>query len=117
LISIPVHVFSKELMLTLNKACYPYLIFVPKNNKVREELDQMIGGGKLQQIQLYVDSQKVPFCLLDANTSQAHDLPARTISLNLIYQTSTEYIVIPIDKNCSQAWVLKADAVYAVEER
>jgi hypothetical protein len=38
--------FSKELMLTLNKACYPYLIFVPKNNKVREELDQMIDYEK-----------------------------------------------------------------------
>lgn len=38
--------FSKELMLTLNKACYPYLIFVPKNNKVREELNQMADSEK-----------------------------------------------------------------------
>jgi len=38
--------FSKELMLTLNQACYPYLIFVPKNNKVREELDQMTDYEK-----------------------------------------------------------------------
>lgn len=38
--------FSRELMLTLNQAHYPYLIFVPKNNKVREELDQMTDHEK-----------------------------------------------------------------------
>ncbi len=38
--------YSKELMLTLNKAYYPYLIFVPKNNKVRKELNQMADNEK-----------------------------------------------------------------------
>ena len=38
--------YSKELMLTLNKACYPYLIFVPKNSKVRKELNQMADSEK-----------------------------------------------------------------------
>ncbi|MDP2789101.1 MAG: transposase [bacterium] len=38
--------YSKELMLTLNKACYPYLIFVPKNSKVRKELNQMANSDK-----------------------------------------------------------------------
>src|SRR5660397_282182 len=33
--------FSKDLILTLNKACYPYLIFVPKNKKVKKELEEM----------------------------------------------------------------------------
>ncbi|RZB28806.1 MAG: hypothetical protein AEth_01808 [Candidatus Argoarchaeum ethanivorans] len=29
--------YSKELMLTFSKAIYPYLIFVPKNSKIRKE--------------------------------------------------------------------------------
>ena len=33
--------YSKELMLTLSKTIYPYLIFIPKNVKIREELAQM----------------------------------------------------------------------------
>ncbi len=33
--------FSKELIFSLNAASYPYLIFVPKNNKVKSELEQM----------------------------------------------------------------------------
>ena len=33
--------YSKELMLTLTKINYPYLIFVPKNSKIRDELDEM----------------------------------------------------------------------------
>jgi predicted DNA-binding transcriptional regulator len=33
--------FSKELILKLNKAGYPYLIFVPKNKKVKKELEKM----------------------------------------------------------------------------
>ena len=33
--------YSKELMLTLNQVHYPYLIFVPKNSKVRKELNKM----------------------------------------------------------------------------
>ena len=38
--------FSKELILTLNIACYPYLIFVPKNEKVKKELKQMAESEK-----------------------------------------------------------------------
>ncbi len=38
--------YSKELMLTLSKAKYPYLIFVPKNVKVRKELAQMEGSER-----------------------------------------------------------------------
>jgi hypothetical protein len=38
--------FSKELILTLNIACYPYLIFVPKNQKVKKELKQMTESEK-----------------------------------------------------------------------
>ncbi len=81
-----------------------------------EQIPQAYGGGKLQPVQLYVDSQKVPFELLDANISLAQGLPARTIPLNLIYQTSMEYIVIPINQSDHRAWQLKADAVYAVVE-
>jgi len=33
--------YSKELMLTLSKTNYPYLIFVPKNPQIRTELDEM----------------------------------------------------------------------------
>lgn len=33
--------YSKELMLTLSHSKYPYLIFVPKNSMIRNELAQM----------------------------------------------------------------------------
>jgi len=33
--------YSKELMLTLTNTAYPYLIFVPKNEKVKKELLEM----------------------------------------------------------------------------
>ena len=33
--------YSKELMLTLTKSVYPYLIFVPKNSQVKKELAEM----------------------------------------------------------------------------
>ncbi len=33
--------YSKELMLTLGNIAYPYLIFVPKNRKIKRELDNM----------------------------------------------------------------------------
>jgi len=33
--------YSKELMLTLANSDYPYLIFVPKNDKVKKELEAM----------------------------------------------------------------------------
>src|SRR5450830_1194187 len=33
--------FSKDLIITLNTAGYPYLIFVPKNKKVKKELEKM----------------------------------------------------------------------------
>lgn len=38
--------YSKELMLSLTQAEYPYLIFVPKNEKVKEELEQMADSEK-----------------------------------------------------------------------
>ncbi len=34
--------YSKELMLTLTNSTYPYLIFVPKNAKVKKELAEML---------------------------------------------------------------------------
>lgn len=93
------------------------LILVPFSGPlVYEQIPQAYGGGKLQPVQLYVDSQKIPSELLDANVSLAQGLPARTIPLNLIYQSSTEYIVIPIGQSDHRAWQLKADAVYAVVE-
>lgn len=33
--------YSKELMLTFSNSKYPYLIFVPKNPRIRKELAQM----------------------------------------------------------------------------
>jgi len=33
--------YSKDLMLTLTRCEYPYLIFVPKNAKVKSELEEM----------------------------------------------------------------------------
>ncbi|WP_440955119.1 hypothetical protein ACSAZK_16555 [Methanosarcina sp. Mfa9] len=38
--------YSKELMLTLSNSKYPYLIFVPKNSKVRKELAQIEEAEK-----------------------------------------------------------------------
>jgi len=38
--------YSKELMLSMTKADYPYLIFVPKNKKVKKELEQMTDSEK-----------------------------------------------------------------------
>jgi len=38
--------YSKDLMLTLANAQIPYLIFVPKNKKVKKELDQMAETEK-----------------------------------------------------------------------
>jgi len=38
--------YSKELMLTLSNSKYPYLIFVPKNPKIRKELAQMEEAEK-----------------------------------------------------------------------
>lgn len=91
------------------------LILVPFSGPiVYEQLPQAYGGGKLQPVQLYVDSQKVPSELLDANVSMAHGLPARTIPLYLIYQTSTEYVVKPINLSEQRVWALKPDVVYAV---
>ena len=91
------------------------MILVPfSGHLVYEQLPQAYGGGKLQQVQLYVDSQKVPSELLDANVSLAQGLLARTIPLNLIYQTSTEYIVKPINLSERRVWALKSDSIYAV---
>jgi hypothetical protein len=42
--------YSKELMLTLSSSKYPYLIFVPKNTKIRSELAQM-GEAEKKTIQ------------------------------------------------------------------
>ncbi len=82
-----------------------------------EQLPQAYGGGKLQPVQLYVDSQKIPSELLDANVSLVQGLPARTIPMYLIYQTSTEYIVRPINGIDQRVWTLKPDAVYAIVEK
>ncbi len=38
--------FSKDLILSMNNSCYPYLIFVPKNEKVKKELEQMSKSEK-----------------------------------------------------------------------
>lgn len=38
--------YSKELMLTLSEHDYPYLIFVPKNKKVKKELETMANEEK-----------------------------------------------------------------------
>jgi hypothetical protein len=38
--------YDKELILTLSKSEYPYLIFVPKNSKVQKELAQMVDAEK-----------------------------------------------------------------------
>lgn len=50
--------YSKELMLSMSKAAYPYLIFVPKNQKVKKELEQMAESErkKIQyQFKLNID--------------------------------------------------------------
>jgi hypothetical protein len=38
--------YSKDLMLTLTRAEYPYLIFVPKNARVKSELEEMAENEK-----------------------------------------------------------------------
>jgi hypothetical protein len=38
--------YSKDLMLTLTNAQIPYLIFMPKNKKVKNELDHVVETEK-----------------------------------------------------------------------
>jgi hypothetical protein len=77
-------------------------------------LPQAYGGGKPLQVQLYVDSDKVPDELLVSLPTADQSSSARTVPLSLILQTSTEYIVDPLEDDGQQAWVLKSDAVHAV---
>lgn len=121
-----------ESILILKKILFPILLFFRKINLIfftivliafiflipsigllfYEELPQAYGGGKTQTVQLYVDSQKVPIELLDTNNTIVQASIACTVPLNLIFQTSTEYVVTIEDNNRS-AWVLNADVVYA----
>jgi hypothetical protein len=43
--------YSKDLMYTLNLVNYPYLIFIPKNDQIKDELDKM--KAKEQKMQTY----------------------------------------------------------------
>ena len=51
--------YSKELMISMTKSSYPYLIFVPKNKKVKKELEQMTESeGKKIQYQFKLNKDK-----------------------------------------------------------
>lgn len=82
--------------------------------KAYDELPQAYGGGKHLRVELYVDRKKVPGEILLSSPAAGEDAPARTVALNLILQTSAEYVVDPPDDGSQRVWVLKADAVHAV---
>lgn len=92
------------------------LIYIPlESPAVYDQIPQAYGGGKPLTVQLYVDSQQVPAELLDqTNVTVVQGSPAQTVPMNIIFKTSTEYIVDPIGDSSRRAWVLKADAVYAL---
>ena len=79
-----------------------------------DALPQAYGGGRPLRIELYVDGNKVPSELLITKPDMGQNSPTRTVPLNLILQTSAEYVVDPLDDSSQRAWVLKADAVHAV---
>lgn len=110
------HLLYIGIMFLIMIAVFGQIQIVSIGCEVYNELPQAYGGGKPFTVQLYVDSQKVPTELLDANVSDQGS-PARTIPLDLILQTSAEYIVDPIEDTDRRVWILKADAVYAVVER
>lgn len=54
--------YSKDLMLTLNNSEYPYLIFVPKNSKIKKELEGMADSEKkTMQYHFKVNKEKTVF--------------------------------------------------------
>jgi hypothetical protein len=54
--------YSKDLMLTLTNSEYPYLIFVPKNSKIKKELANMAASEKKTiQYQFKVNKEKTVF--------------------------------------------------------
>ena len=79
-----------------------------------EELPQAYGGGKPLTVRLYVDRGKVPGELLDISADANQGALAWTIPLDLVFGTSEEYVVDPMGDDEQRAWVLKANAVYAV---
>jgi len=89
---------------------------VPATRMAYAAIPQSYGGGKPLRVQLYVDRAKVPAELLDITSSGAPPSAGYTVPLNLIFQTSTEYIVRQAEDD-KRAWVLKANTVYAVVAR
>jgi hypothetical protein len=87
---------------------------VPVGREAYDALPQAYGGGRPLRVELYVDANKVPGELLITKSDVGQNSPARTVSLNLVLQTSAEYVVDPLDDGSQRAWVLKADAVHAV---
>ena len=89
-------------------------VFTPfSTTLVYDEIPQSYGGGKSSQVRLYVDPERVPSELLDPTNVDGG--PSRTVSLNLIFRTSTEYIVVPVNAG-DKAWLLGASSVYALVE-
>jgi hypothetical protein len=77
---------------------------------------QVYGGGKPLSVRLYVDAKKVPGELIASNQTTESETPALTIPLHLVFRTSDEYIVDPIEDNQERAWIITASAVYASVE-
>jgi hypothetical protein len=90
------------------------LILIPRLAwQVYNGLPQAYGGGKPLRIELYVDSTKVPSELLAPQSGTTQAALVRTIHLNLILKTSTEYVVRPLADSDQRTWVLKTDVVHA----
>ncbi|MHA2402321.1 MAG: hypothetical protein ACXADH_04955 [Candidatus Kariarchaeaceae archaeon] len=76
-------------------------------------IPQAYGGGKPIPVKLFVDAQKFPKELLDESEGTS---PGKTLCLNLIFRTSSEYILALPDDNENRAWVIDSDAIYAIVE-
>jgi hypothetical protein len=80
-------------------------------------IPQAYGGGKPLEVILVVDREKVPDELLDTESGTDITSPSRTIPLDLIFRTSTEYIVIPGEGKQQQGWMIHSSVVYTLIAR
>ncbi len=99
---------------TLMFIIFMFIYIVPLSWEAYVSIPQAYGGGKPLTVVLYVDDSKVPTELLDIDPKSDMSLLPCTIPLHLIFRTSTEYIVAPVEEQ--QGWVIEASAVYALVE-
>lgn len=88
----------------------------PMGRDLYVSIPQAYGGGKPLPVILYVDDGKVPAELIDTK-ADGDVKPSRTIPLHLVFRTSNEYIVDPIETDELKAWVIDTSAVFAMMEK